>query len=147
MNRRDLLRLLLASAAAECVDVERLLWVPRPIITVPTYRVDWDDPWNLAQLYFRDGLQPRERISINGVSLLSPDDSRRALEAVERVHPNLCRGWRDLLGGSPRRAPVPREYGPLSVIADGRVGYDLRVFQPPAGSPADVVLRHQRRAT
>ena len=146
MNRRDLLRLLLASAAAECVDVERLLWVPRPIITVPTYRVDWND-WNLVQLYFRDGLQPRERISINEVSLLSGDDSRRALEAAEHVHPGLCRGWRDLLGGSPRRAPVPREYGPLSAITSGGVGYGLHVFQPPAGSPADVVLRHQRRAT
>jgi len=35
MTRRDLLRLLLASAMAEAVDVEQLLWVPRPIITVP----------------------------------------------------------------------------------------------------------------
>lgn len=35
MTRRDLLRLLLASAAAEAVDFERLLWTPKPIVTVP----------------------------------------------------------------------------------------------------------------
>jgi len=39
MNRRSFLRFLLASAAAEAVaetiDIERLLWVPKPIITVP----------------------------------------------------------------------------------------------------------------
>ena len=34
MNRRDLLRLLLASVIAEAVDVERLLWVPKPIVSV-----------------------------------------------------------------------------------------------------------------
>lgn len=39
MNRRDCLRLLLASSIAEAVDVERLLWVPRPMITVPTRTV------------------------------------------------------------------------------------------------------------
>lgn len=35
MTRRDLLRLLLVSAVAEAVDVEKLLWVPKPIVTVP----------------------------------------------------------------------------------------------------------------
>lgn len=35
MTRRDLMRLLLASAIAEVVDVERLLWTPKPIVTVP----------------------------------------------------------------------------------------------------------------
>lgn len=35
MHRRDLLKLLLASAVAEAIDVEKLLWVPKPIITVP----------------------------------------------------------------------------------------------------------------
>lgn len=34
-TRRDFLKLLLASAAAEAVDFEKLLWVPKPIITVP----------------------------------------------------------------------------------------------------------------
>lgn len=36
MTRRDLMRILLASAIAESVDVERLLWVPKPLVTVPT---------------------------------------------------------------------------------------------------------------
>lgn len=35
MTRRDLLRLMLASAIAESVDVERLFWTPKPIVTVP----------------------------------------------------------------------------------------------------------------
>ena len=35
MNRRDLLRLLLATPIAATLDVEKLLWVPKPIITVP----------------------------------------------------------------------------------------------------------------
>lgn len=36
MTRRDLLKLLLSSAIAESIDVEKLLWTPKPIITVPT---------------------------------------------------------------------------------------------------------------
>ena len=39
MDRRTLLKLLLASAMAEAVDFERLLWVPKPIITVPQFRL------------------------------------------------------------------------------------------------------------
>lgn len=35
MNRRDMLRLLLGSAAAAVVDFEKLLWVPKPIVVVP----------------------------------------------------------------------------------------------------------------
>lgn len=36
-DRRSFLKLLLASALAEAVDVEQLLWIPRAIITVPAY--------------------------------------------------------------------------------------------------------------
>src|SRR5688572_22165546 len=35
ISRRSFLRVLLASAVAESVDVEKLLWTPKPIITVP----------------------------------------------------------------------------------------------------------------
>lgn len=35
VTRRDLLKLLLASAVAEAVDVEKLLWTPKAIVTVP----------------------------------------------------------------------------------------------------------------
>lgn len=35
MNRRDLLKLLLAAPIAATLDVEKLLWVPKPIIVVP----------------------------------------------------------------------------------------------------------------
>lgn len=35
MRRRDFLRLLLASPLAATVDVEQLLWTPKPIIVVP----------------------------------------------------------------------------------------------------------------
>lgn len=50
MNRRDFLRILLSSAIAEAVDVEQLLWVPKPIVTVPerVIAVDWgriDQSW------------------------------------------------------------------------------------------------------
>lgn len=54
ITRRDLLRILLAAPIAATVDVERLLWVPKPIIVVPAmpspqtikkfiyyYGVDW----------------------------------------------------------------------------------------------------------
>lgn len=34
-TRRDFLKLLLATSIAEAVDVEKLLWTPKPIITVP----------------------------------------------------------------------------------------------------------------
>lgn len=35
VSRREWLSLLLASAAAETLDLERLLWTPKAIITVP----------------------------------------------------------------------------------------------------------------
>ncbi len=35
MTRRDWLKLLLAAPIAATVDVEKLLWVPKPIVTVP----------------------------------------------------------------------------------------------------------------
>lgn len=35
IDRRSFLRLLLASAAASTLDVEKLLWVPKPMIVVP----------------------------------------------------------------------------------------------------------------
>lgn len=35
MDRRTLLKLMLSSALAEAVDFEKLLWVPKPIVTVP----------------------------------------------------------------------------------------------------------------
>lgn len=45
MNRRSFLKFLLSTPLALTVDVEKLLWVPKPIITVPAmpsiYGVDW----------------------------------------------------------------------------------------------------------
>jgi hypothetical protein len=35
MERRTLIKLLLSTALAESVDFEKLLWVPKPMITVP----------------------------------------------------------------------------------------------------------------
>lgn len=35
IDRRAFISLLVGSAAAEAIDIERLLWVPKPIITVP----------------------------------------------------------------------------------------------------------------
>ncbi len=35
LSRRDLLKILLGSAMAATLDVEKLLWIPKPIITVP----------------------------------------------------------------------------------------------------------------
>ena len=39
-SRRDVLRLLLASGAAATYDVERLVWVPGQMVTVPAMPVD-----------------------------------------------------------------------------------------------------------
>ena len=39
MNRRDFLSLMIASGLAESLDWERLLWIPKPIITVPAMPV------------------------------------------------------------------------------------------------------------
>ncbi len=36
MNRRDLIKLLLSTPLAATLDYEKLLWVPRPIIVVPS---------------------------------------------------------------------------------------------------------------
>lgn len=36
IDRRSFLRLMLASAAAESVDFEKLLWIPKPIVSVPS---------------------------------------------------------------------------------------------------------------
>ena len=35
ISRRNLMKLLLATSIAESLDVEKLLWVPKPIVTVP----------------------------------------------------------------------------------------------------------------
>lgn len=37
MDRRSFLRLLLATPLAATVDVEALIWVPKPIIVVPAF--------------------------------------------------------------------------------------------------------------
>lgn len=34
IDRRSFLKLLLATAAAEAVDFDKLLWVPKPVVTV-----------------------------------------------------------------------------------------------------------------
>ena len=39
-GRRDFLKFLLAAPIAATVDVEKLLWVPKPIITVPAITLD-----------------------------------------------------------------------------------------------------------
>ena len=52
MNRRDLIKLLLSSAIAETIDVEKLLWTPKPIITVPSYNLNkwlFDPDANIGQ--------------------------------------------------------------------------------------------------
>lgn len=41
MNRRDFLRIMLASAGAATYDYEKLLWIPQPFITVPA-RDEWE---------------------------------------------------------------------------------------------------------
>ena len=42
LTRRDLLRHLFALPMAAQVDLEQLLWVPKPIVTVPAWP---SDPW------------------------------------------------------------------------------------------------------
>ena len=44
LTRRSLLKFLLATPAAALVDYEQLLWVPKPIITVPArWVVNYDE--------------------------------------------------------------------------------------------------------
>ena len=41
-NRRDFIRnLLMATAGAHLLDIDKLLWVPKPIITVPAMPTNW----------------------------------------------------------------------------------------------------------
>src|SRR5688572_6195467 len=84
-NRRDMLRLLMASAAAEALGFERLLWVPKWIIAVPTYKVDWMDDVNRVSVRFRGG-DPRELVSVNDVSLLSPADREMAIKFAKDIY-------------------------------------------------------------
>lgn len=48
MDRRTFLRLLLATPLATTVDVEALIWVPKPIIVVPAFPMRPVNP-NLGQ--------------------------------------------------------------------------------------------------
>ena len=41
LSRRDWLKQLLALPIAATLDVEKLLWVPKPIVTVPALPVPW----------------------------------------------------------------------------------------------------------
>lgn len=66
MDRRDFLKILLASATASYVDYEKLLWIPSPHIVVPdislnSYQVCsiWEklvDGKRLVQLFEKDDL-------------------------------------------------------------------------------------------
>lgn len=52
LGRRGFLRLLLASPLAATVDVEKLLWVPKPLITVPANYGIWVGAINKASFTF-----------------------------------------------------------------------------------------------
>lgn len=51
-SRRDMLRMMLAMPIAATLDIERLLWLPSPIVTVPALPASIDyaaimmDAWN-----------------------------------------------------------------------------------------------------
>lgn len=98
MRRRDFLRFLLATPIAATVDVEQLLWVPKPIVTVPAMPTDLafhPDAFKLAigdiiTLEGRYGIHPitRERLGhlqrfvvtsdvLYGVARLQPEFAMR----------------------------------------------------------------------
>lgn len=52
IDRRSFLRLMLAAPIAATVDVEKLLWVPKPIITVPADYGIWVGAINKASFTF-----------------------------------------------------------------------------------------------
>lgn len=61
-SRRDFIRLLLSSAAASQFDVEKLLWVARPMILVPRLTASqiielelWRSRW-MKQIFERDDI-------------------------------------------------------------------------------------------
>lgn len=64
MERRDFIRILLGTAIAEAVDVEKLLWTPRSIITVPS-RVPSMSESEIVKvamdMYFTDAVRLFER--------------------------------------------------------------------------------------
>ena len=52
LSRRDLLRHLLMLPMAATLDVEQLLWVPKPIVTVPALPPAWVGGINAATYSF-----------------------------------------------------------------------------------------------
>ena len=72
MNRRDLLKWMLASPLAATVDVERLLWVPKPIVVVPT--MPTLPPVHTIFMYGSSAFTYSEGMS-HWVHLTSPNDT------------------------------------------------------------------------
>lgn len=67
MTRRDLLKLLLASAMAEAIDFEKLLWTPKPIIVPSISEKVWFLPSD-AQIKFLESELPTTLYSDGGSS-------------------------------------------------------------------------------
>jgi len=61
IDRRAFLAVLLGTAAAEAIDFERLLWIPKPIITVPEMPLRYTAP--LDGFWTDDLLQQLVRFS------------------------------------------------------------------------------------
>jgi hypothetical protein len=54
MDRRDFLKILLATPVAATYDFEHLLWVPKPMVIVPATRIPpqiWVDEWGKRFVY------------------------------------------------------------------------------------------------
>ncbi len=65
MQRRDFLKLLLSTPIAAELDVEKLLWVPKPIITVPTLPLAYGSIERATYVFWRNQMGnpiPHDRI-------------------------------------------------------------------------------------
>lgn len=82
MTRRDLLRLLLAAPIAASLDVEKLLWVPKPIVVVPA----------MPKLMFH-----RDAFAMVAAALDIGDvftiEGRYAIDPVTRIQVRLLQKW------------------------------------------------------
>jgi hypothetical protein len=88
------MRLLLASAVAEAVDVEKLLWVPKPIVTVParpmelvildTMLTNISISYKMPDGFICEQVFPKSRVIIYARPVLAPDPARGVLVPTDR---------------------------------------------------------------
>lgn len=87
LTRRDVLRYLLATPLAVTLDVERLLWVPRPIITVPARPLMFHrDAFSMVTR----GLKPIVYVTVEEYRRLFPDVAIKTQSTLRQGQPFIA---------------------------------------------------------